>query len=78
MVDTSGGLLRDAVNACGFAPGISLGSETHNEDVPRTLEELGVLVVNERGEVTTVVEDHVGSLAVGEGLDRLVNAPAEW
>jgi hypothetical protein len=30
------------------------------------LEHLGVLLVNERGEVTTVIQEHVGGLTVGE------------
>jgi hypothetical protein len=38
-------------------------------------EELRVFVVDEGGEVTTVVEDHVQRLAIGETLDGLVNTP---
>jgi hypothetical protein len=37
--------------------------------------ELGVLVVNKGGKVSSVVEDHVASLAVGEALNGLVHAP---
>ena len=32
-------------------------------------------VVDHGGEVTTVVENHVGLAAVGEGGERLLNAP---
>ena len=49
---------------------------TKQKESGRTGEELGVLLVDERGEVAAVVEDHVGGLAVGERLDRLVDAPA--
>lgn len=38
-------------------------------------EELGVAVVDERGEVSAVVEDDVERLAVREALDGLVHAP---
>lgn len=38
-------------------------------------QELWVLVVNEGGEVTTVVENQVQGLAAGEALDGLVNTP---
>ena len=54
VVDTSGGLLRDTVDA---------------------VEVLGELLVNEGGEVTSVVEDHVEGLAVGEGGKGLLDAP---
>lgn len=40
-----------------------------------TVEELGVLLVNQRGEVTTVIEDHVKSLASRESLKGLVDTP---
>ena len=38
-------------------------------------EELGVFFVDVVGKITTVVEDQVQSLAVGEALDGLVNTP---
>jgi hypothetical protein len=38
-------------------------------------QELGVLFVDQVGQVTSVVEDHVESLAFGEGLQLLLNAP---
>lgn len=38
-------------------------------------EELGVLLVDQRGEVTTVIENHVKSLAPGESLEGLVDTP---
>jgi len=38
-------------------------------------EELRVLFVNEPGEITTVIEDHVERLAIGESLKRLLDAP---
>ena len=40
-----------------------------------TREKLWVFLMNEGGEVTTVVEDHVQRLAVGKTLDGLVDTP---
>ena len=39
------------------------------------LEQLGVLLMDEVGEVATVVEDHVERLAILKAVDRLLNAP---
>jgi hypothetical protein len=36
---------------------------------------VGELLVDEVGEVTTIVEDHVEGLAVGEGSETLLNTP---
>jgi len=44
-------------------------------DTEAALEHLGVLVVNEAGEVTAVVEDKVESLAILEGLELLLETP---
>jgi hypothetical protein len=44
-------------------------------DTLDVLEELGVLLVDEGGEVTSVVEDEVEGLAIGEGREGLLNAP---
>lgn len=44
-------------------------------DTEAVIEHLGVLLVNEGGEVTTVVEDEVELLAILEGLELLVEAP---
>jgi len=44
----------------------------HTEAV---LEHVGVLVVDERGKVTTVVEDEVEGLAGGEGGELLLQTP---
>lgn len=44
-------------------------------DTEAVIEHLGVLLVNEGGEVTTVVEDQVELLAILEGLELLVQAP---
>ena len=44
-------------------------------DTADVLEVLGVLFVNHRSEITTVVEDHVERLSVGEGSQSLLNAP---
>ena len=54
VVDTSGGLLRDAVAA---------------------LELLWVLLVYERGQIATVVEDKVELLAILKGGELLLEAP---
>lgn len=43
--------------------------------IVRTLEVLRVLLVDEVGEVTTVVKDHVERLAALERRESLVNAP---
>lgn len=40
-----------------------------------TLKILRVLLVNESGQVTTVVQDHVEGLAAGESSKGLLNAP---
>ena len=39
------------------------------------LEQLGVLLMDEVGEVSTIVEDHVERLSVLKPVDRLLNAP---
>ena len=39
------------------------------------LEQLGVLLMDEVGEVATIVEDHVERLTVLKPVDRLLNAP---
>ena len=39
------------------------------------LEQLGVLLMDEIGEVATVVEDHVKGLTVLKPIDGLLNAP---
>ena len=39
------------------------------------LEQLGVLLMDEVGEVATVVEDHVKGLTVLKPIDGLLNAP---
>lgn len=44
-------------------------------EIRLTTEELGVLLVDQRGEVTTVIENHVKSLAPGESLEGLVDTP---
>lgn len=41
----------------------------------RTLQVLGVFLVDKGGQVTTIVEDHVEGLPAGEGSERLLNAP---
>ena len=41
----------------------------------RTLKVLGVLLVHHRGQVATIIEDHVQGLAVLEASDGLVDAP---
>lgn len=41
----------------------------------RTLEQLGVLLVNERSQISSVIEDHVERLTVGESTDGLLKAP---
>ena len=41
----------------------------------RTSEVLGVLVMDQRSEVATVVEDHVERLVAREGSQGLLNAP---
>lgn len=38
-------------------------------------QEMGVLLVNKGGQVTTIVQDHVGALAAGEGGELLLKAP---
>jgi hypothetical protein len=43
-------------------------------DAADATEELGVLVVDEVGQITSVVEDHVEGLTIGE-VDGLLNAP---
>ena len=48
---------------------------TCSESDRRTFKVLGVLLVDEGGEVTAIVKDHVEGLAVGEGGERLLNAP---
>lgn len=40
-----------------------------------TLQVLGVLFVNKGGEITTIVQDHVQALAIGESSKSLFNAP---
>lgn len=40
-----------------------------------TLEILGVLLVHEAGEVTTIVEDHIEGVPALEGTEGLFNAP---
>jgi len=49
-------------------------STTESESEP-TLEDLGVLLVGESGEISSVVEDHVEALSVREALDGLLHAP---
>lgn len=44
-------------------------------DTEAVLEHLGVLSVDEGGEITTVIEDEVELLAILEGLELLVQAP---
>jgi hypothetical protein len=46
-----------------------------NIDGKLTLEILGVLLVNEIGKVTTVIEDHVQGLSIRESSESLLNAP---
>ena len=46
-----------------------------NRIVHGTLEVLGILLVDECREVTTIVENHVERLATGEGIECLLNAP---
>ena len=73
VVDVDGGshqlaffeTLDQVVNAgCGF-----LG------DAFNLVEHLGITVVDDVGEVSTVVQDHVGNLTVFEGLELLLDAP---
>jgi len=40
-----------------------------------TTEEFWIFVVNERGEVTTIVKNQVQGLATSEALDGLINTP---
>ena len=40
-----------------------------------TGKELGVLLVNEGGEISSIVEDHVEGLSVGETSNGLLHAP---
>lgn len=44
-------------------------------DTVAVLELLGIFVVDERGQVTTVVEDQVELLAILEGAELLFQAP---
>ena len=46
-----------------------------NQSRRRTLEVLGELLVDDGGEVTSVVEDHVKGLATREASDGLLDAP---
>ena len=40
-----------------------------------TLEVLRILLVDEVGEITTIIEDHVQSLAIWESCEGLLDAP---
>ena len=47
-----------------------------SSEIPLHLDqELGVGLVDESGQITTVVEDQVGALAVLEGKELLLEAP---
>lgn len=41
----------------------------------RTLQVLGIFLVDKGSQVTTIVEDHVEGLPAGESSERLLNAP---
>ena len=69
VVHTSGGLLRQALD--------SLMRQTTMIKVPCSkahLDVLGELLVDEVGEIATIVKDHVQGLAIGED-EGLFNAP---
>jgi len=44
-------------------------------EAPNARKEFWVFIVNESGEITTVVENQVQRLATGEAFDRLINTP---
>jgi hypothetical protein len=66
--DLEGALLEHLVEVVNTGGGL-LG------DTEAVLEHLGVLGVDEGGEITTVVKDEVELLAILEGLELLVEAP---
>jgi hypothetical protein len=66
--DLEGALLEHLVEVVDTGGGL-LG------DTEAVIEHLGVLGVDEGGEVTTVIEDEVELLAILEGLELLVQAP---
>ena len=46
-----------------------------NRKVHGTLEVLGILFVDERREIATIVENHIERLSTSEGIECLLNAP---
>lgn len=78
MVNTGGGLLGDTLNVLEEFRELCEGDETKSDQscILQLYQAISQLtLVHHSGKVTTIVEDHVGLSTVGEGLDRLLNAP---
>ena len=72
MVHTGSGLLGKTADV--YGEGGKIPSDD-NKAIQHTSQVLRVLVVDEGGEVTAIIEDHVEGLGVGESIQSLLNAP---
>lgn len=73
VVDVDGGDLESVLSE-GLVQVVDTGGGLLGDTVDTT-QKLGVLVVDQPGQVTSVVQDHVQSLTFGEGLQGLVDTP---